>query len=117
MAKYPDLPSFGAWIKNKNNKWLINSNPVKSSSLYNAGLVKGDEIVSIDGVLTNDKLKPEVFLKSRQPGTEAKVIFNRFGTQKQSILTFEKNNSYKTFLKEDVTKAVNKRQNSWLNAK
>jgi len=116
-VKYPDLPSFGAWIKNKNNKWLINSNPIKSSSLYNAGLVKGDEIVSIDGVLTNDRLNPDAFLKSRQPGTEAKVIFNRFGAQKQSTLTFEKNNSYKTFIKEDASKAVIKRQNSWLNAK
>lgn len=117
MAKHPDLPSFGAWIKNKNNKWLVNSNPLKNSSLYNAGLVKGDEIVSIDGVLTNDKLKPEGFLKSKQPGTQVKVIFNRFGIQKQSILTFEKNNSYKTFLKKDVVKEDRKRQNSWLNSK
>ena len=117
MDKYPDLASFGALIKNKNNKWLIASNPLKKSSLYNAGLTKGDEIVSIDGVLTNDRLNPDAFLKSRRPGTDAKVIFNRFGSQRQSVLTFEKNNSYKTFLKKDVTKAVNKRQNSWLNAK
>lgn len=117
MAKHPDLPSFGAWIKNMHNKWLINSNPLKNSSLYNAGLAKGDEIVSIDGVLTNDKLKPEGFLKSKQPGEQVKVIFNRYGEQKQSILTFEKNNSYKTFLKKDIVKETKKRQNSWLNSK
>lgn len=117
MVKDPNSPALGSWIKNKNNKWLISSNPVKNGSLYNAGLVKGDEIVSIDGVLTNDKLSPEDFLRNRQPEAQVKVVFNRFGVQKESVVTLEKNNSYTTFLKEDVTKEIKKRQNSWLDPK
>jgi len=117
MRKHTNEPTLGAWIKNQKNKWRISSNPVKNGSLYHAGLVKGDEIVSIDGVLTNDKLNPNEFIKTRQPETQVKVVYNRFGVQKESIVTLEKNNSYTTFLKNDVTKEIRKRQNSWLDSK
>ena len=86
--QYETLPSFGANIVNKNNKWLVNSNPQKESSFYNAGLSKGDEIISIDGKLTNDKLNPNEFLNSYKAGETVKVVFNRFENQFESEIIF-----------------------------
>ena len=116
-AKYPKTVDLGAWIKNKDNKWLIVSNPLKNSALYNAGLVKGDKVLSIDGKLTNDKNRPSEFFKTYQPGTEVKIVYNRFGNRKETILTLGENKSYKTFLKEDSNKEALKRQKNWLKAK
>ena len=116
-AKYPKKVDLGAWVKNKDNKWLIVSNPVKNGTLYNAGLVKGDKVLSIDGKLTNDKIRPAEFFKTYQPGTEVKVVYNRFGDRKESKLILGENKSYQTFLKEDPSKDALKRQKNWLKAK
>jgi len=116
-AKYPKKVDLGARVKNKDNKWLIVSNPVKNGALYNAGLVKGDKMLSIDGKLTNDKIKPAEFFKTYKPGTEVKVVYNRFGERKETVLSLGENQSYKTFLKEDTTKDALKRQKNWLKAK
>ncbi len=111
---YKEKPDFGAQIQNIDNKWLVSSNPKQGTSLYNAGLSKGDKIVSIDGKLTNNKLKPNGFLAPYKAGDIVKVIFNRFGQQKETELTFTSNLSFKTYLIEDLSKEIQQRQNSWL---
>ncbi|MCP4883777.1 MAG: M61 family metallopeptidase [Flavobacteriales bacterium] len=108
------LPSFGANIVNKNNKWLVNSNPQKESSFYNAGLSKGDEIISIDGKLTNNKLKPNEFLKSYKAGETVKVVFNRFENQYESEIVFMRDPAFKTTLTEKPSKKVQQKQDKWL---
>ena len=111
---YEDRPSLGAQIQQIDNKWLISSNPTQGASLYNAGLSKGDKIVSIDGKLTNNKLKPDVLLNVYKPGESVKVVFNRYGLQKETELTFTKNLSFKTYLTEDPSEKIRQRQNLWL---
>lgn len=112
--KYEQKPSFGASIQNLDNKWLISSNPQSDSSSYNAGLSKGDEIVSIDGKLTNNKLIPNDFFMSYKPGDTVKVVYNRFGQGKETIMVFKKNRSYKTVLEENPEKNNRKRRENWL---
>ena len=111
---YKEKPDFGAQIQNIDNKWLISSNPRQGTSLYNAGLSKGDKIVSIDGKLTNNKLKPNGFLAPYKAGDSVKVVFNRFGQQKETELTLSGNLSFKTYLIEDLSKEIQQRQNLWL---
>lgn len=111
---YEDRPVLGAQIQQIDNKWLISSNPTQGASLYNASLSKGDKIVSIDGRLTNNKLKPDVLLNLYKPGESVKVVFNRYGLQKETELTFTKNLSFKTYLIEDPSEKIRQRQNLWL---
>ena len=112
--QYDDRPSYGAVIENKNNKWLITSNPRQNSSFYNGGLAKGDEIISINGKLTNNKVKPNEFLNAYKVGNSVKVVFNRFENQYKTEITFDKDPSFKTTLIEQISKEVRQRQNSWL---
>lgn len=116
-TKDPKKASLGASIKIENNKWLIDSNPFKNSALYNAGMVKGDHILSIDGKLTNDRLKPDQLLKAYHPGTQVKVVFNRFGETKKATITLDEDQSFKTFLSKNPDGETKKRQNNWLNKK
>lgn len=110
-----DQAHLGAWITNHDNKWLVDSNPDKKGALYDAGIVKGDRIISIDGKLTNNKLKPETLLKSYQPGDTVKVVYNRFGEIRESMLTFVFDPAYQTFLQETPDPKAKKRQDKWLN--
>jgi len=108
------ITSIGANITAIDNKWLISSNPLKESSSYKAGLSKGDKIISIDGKLTNNRVKPDDFLATYQAGDQIEVVFNRFGQNKKTKMTIEKNLSYKTFLEENPEKHVRKRRDNWL---
>ena len=112
--QYEDRPSFGATIENINNKWLISSNPQQNSSLYNGGLSKGDTIISIDGKLTNNKVKPNEFLNTYKVGETVKVVYNRFENQYESEITFIRDPTFKTTLMEETSKEIRQRQNSWL---
>lgn len=111
---YEDGPYFGATLENKNNKWLIGSNPRQNSSLYNAGFSKGDEIISIDGKLTNNKIKPNEFLKAYKVGETVKVVYNRFENQHEAEITFVRDPAFKTALMEETSKEIRQRQNAWL---
>jgi len=112
--KYDQKPSFGARIKNLGNKWLIASNPQNDSSSYKAGLSKGDEIVSIDGKLTNNKLNPNDFFMSYKIGDMVKVVYNRYGIQYKTEMILVENRAYKTLLTQDPPKNISQRQDQWL---
>ncbi len=107
-------PSFGARIQNLDNKWLISSNPQNDSSSYKAALSKGDEIVSIDGKLTNNKLNPNDFFMSYKAGDTVKVVYNRYGIQYKTEMILVENRDYKTLLIQDPTKNMSQRQDEWL---
>ena len=112
--QYDDRPAFGASIQNQKNKWLISSNPLKNSSLYNGGFSKGDEIISIDGKLTNNKIRPHEFLNAYKTGDTVIVVFNRFENQHEAEITFVRDPAFKTSLMKETSKDVRQRQNSWL---
>ena len=115
--KYEQKPNFGAQLQNVNNKWLLSSNPQKGSSSYAAGLSKGDQIVSIDGILTNNKLKSNDFFMRYNAGDIVKVVYNRYGKQYKTDMTFAENKTYDTHLIKDPSKEALNRQNLWLNKK
>ena len=115
--KDPKKVALGAQIKNKDNKWLIVSNPKKNSALYNAGLVKGDHILSIDGKLTNDRSKPDQLLKAYLPGARVNAVFNRFGDTKKATVTLGGDPDFKTFLSQNPSGESKKRQHNWLKKK
>ena len=115
--KYEQKPNFGAQIQNVDNKWLLSSNPQKGSSSYAAGLSKGDQIVSIDGKLTNNKLKPNAFFMTYDAGDLVNIVYNRYGKQHKTEMTFVENKAYDTYLMKAPSKEVLNRQNLWLEKK
>lgn len=112
-----NLPSFGGTVQIKDNKWIINSYPLEKGAFYNAGLSKGDRILSIDGKLTNNKLNPETLLNSYQPGDEVKIVFTRYGQRKEASLVFLNNTNYATSLIPNTGRIEQKNQNRWLSHK
>lgn len=107
----------GAEIIVKDGKWLIATNPKIGSSLYNAGMVKGDRIVSINGKLTHQNTKPKQMMNSFSPGDEIKMVYNRFGDRKEAVLSLQENPSLATTIDPKAEKSLKRKRNEWLEAK
>jgi len=112
--QYVDRPNLGAAIENTDNKWLISTNPQQGTSLYNAGLSKGDKIISIDDKVTNNDLKPTDFLNGYKAGDSVKVTFNRFGKLKETEMILTRNPAFRTHLMQDPSEMTLKKQSAWL---
>jgi predicted metalloprotease with PDZ domain len=105
----------GADLIIKNGIWVVDSNPLKGYASYNSGLSFGDEIISIDGKLIKEEIKQEDLLKIFQPGQSVSIVFNRYGEEKETQLTFDKNPSFTTSLIETVDKKTATQRENWLN--
>ncbi len=107
----------GVDLEIKNDVWVLSSYPLKGYAAYNSGLSYGDEIISVDGKLTNEVSKPEDLLKMFQPKQSVPIVFNRYGEQKETQLTFDENPSFTTSLIETVDKKIITQREYWLNDK
>ena len=111
-----DLKSvyFGANLVKNKKRWVLISNPLQGTSAYNAGLNRGDVIISINDVpLPHDMDKSNYFAQFK-PHQEVKIIFLRNYRQKESYLTFTPNKSFTTSVTESKNKKVLEKRNSWL---
>ncbi len=100
-----------------NTNWKINSNPFKGSAAYIAGLENGDKIISINDVVMTEDIIPKDYLVQFKPNQKVSIVFKRFDDQKETQLTFDKNNSYTTSLLKKVKKKVIAKRGEWLGAK
>jgi len=100
-----------------NDKFVISSNPFKGSAAYKGGLENGDEIISINGIAIAPQTKSADFLAQFKPAQTVSVLFKRFGTEKETQLSFDANASYSTSLIEKVKKKIVIKRGAWLGAK
>jgi len=104
----------GASIRLQSKKWKISSNPFNGKAAYNAKLSFGDEIISIDNKPLTAETNLNEYLAQFKPNQTVKVVFNRYGVQKETNLTFDANPSYSTRLIEEIDKKTKKRRDNWL---
>ncbi len=104
----------GASVSLQNSKWKISSNPFNGKAAYNANLSNGDEIISIDDKALNSETKIDEYLSQFKPDQTVKIVFNRYGLQKETELTFDANPNFSTILMEEIDKKTEKRRNLWL---
>jgi predicted metalloprotease with PDZ domain len=100
-----------------NDLFVISTNPFKGSAAYNAGLENGDEILSMNGIAITPETKPSDYLAQFKPAQTVIVVFNRFGKQKETALTFDADASYSTSLIEKVKKKIEAKRGDWLEPK
>lgn len=95
----------------------VSSNPIVGGAAYKAGLSVGDEFVSINDQLITAETKPSEFFGQFRPNQTVKLIFKRFGKQKETMFTFDSNRDYTTKLQEKVTNREKKSRDNWLGSK
>jgi len=97
----------------------ISGNPKIGSSLYKAGLDKGDTILAINKIKVTNKNDVSSALKNTKIGEETEVLYRRHDVEKTTKLTLQKDNKYliSTIEKEKLSDAVLENRKAWLSGK
>ncbi|WP_340077186.1 M61 family metallopeptidase [Leptobacterium sp. I13] len=105
---------FGAVIKSK----IITKNPKKGTPVYNAGLEKGDLLISFGNTTIYPSTDLDELLERYLPNDEVVIFYNRFGEQRQTKVTLGNNPTYIIKLFEDAglppSKEMLKNRKKWL---
>jgi predicted metalloprotease with PDZ domain len=109
--------SIGAYMTIQNGIATLASNPTEGSAAYQAGLAKGDRIVSLGYKPIAADTDPQKVLKEFKVGETVEVVFERFGKSQKTALTFQADPSYSTSLKAGLSAQVKKKQQEWLGEK
>lgn len=100
--------SFGAYLQNG----LIVENTIMGSSAYLAGLENGDKIIKVGDVLINDSVDLNALLNSYSPNDSLKLVFERFGIQKETTVIMQASTVYNL----ELTADKNGNRKAWLYA-
>lgn len=108
---------FGASVRSDENGTFISRNVARNTPAYSAGLDKGDEIISINGVKLTAENNWEDELKKFNPGDTIDLEYERYGTIKKTKLNLGTDPTYVIELKEDAGKKAGKAIEKWLSGK
>ncbi|MDX1542386.1 MAG: PDZ domain-containing protein [Christiangramia sp.] len=107
---------FGAYLRASEEGLVIAGNPVKSGPAYKAGLDSGDIIINVDGNEVSTVEDFNTVLSSNEDGN-IKVLFRRFGSEKETEVILETDPAYSISLDENASKEALKKRKNWLEPK
>jgi len=114
LSQNTENPFFGADLSWENGKLIISSYPLKNSPFYNAGLTKGDTLISINKVnMFKDFFERYKF----KPDENLTIVFERFGKRNETGVLLTYDPSYSTQLMNTTDDNILKRRKSWLGSK
>jgi predicted metalloprotease with PDZ domain len=117
LTQNEDLVLFGASFDGNG----IVSNTKLGSSLYNAGLEKGDIVLKIGDFALYSDTDIGAILRNFKPGNTVRVVYERFGKTRETSLTFVQNPFYRIALFETVGLRLDdkkkKARTDWLGSK
>lgn len=100
---------------------LVNSEPLAGTPLYEAGLTKGDAIISLGGFRVRGSKEYYWVLRRLKPGQNIKVLFRRDGKVRTVMLQVGANPALDIQLYENrglkVTDEIKKFRKEWLGSK
>ncbi|MAM19820.1 MAG: PDZ domain-containing protein [Christiangramia sp.] len=106
-----DDPYFGARLTTKDSTVYISGNTVKGSPAYEAGLDKGDEIVSVNGKIVTSEEEIQEMMTGNQ---NLKITSRRYGKEQTTELKPGKNPEYTISIDENAKKEAVKKREAWL---
>jgi predicted metalloprotease with PDZ domain len=104
---------FGAFVRDGK----ISSNTSMGSSAYNAGLENGDKIISIGEYTIEKDTDLNTILRNFESGDTAKVVFERFGKRKETLITFMTDNYYTISIDKESGDKAKAMRDDWLSSK
>jgi predicted metalloprotease with PDZ domain len=119
LQQNSSAPTLGVSVSNDiNSIGIIQNNPKIGTSAYEAGLDKGDKIITIDGISLSNETTFKNIVLNHKIGDTIQIVFERLGNQKSTSATLQSNTTYTIalFEKEDKqpSQAILKRRNAWL---
>ena len=101
IKQNPNTPYFGASVSiTDEGKALIRRNTAIGSPAYDAGMVKGDVIISINDLPFNKEQKFSTLIRQFNPGDTLSVKFERFGKEHSTLVKLGASAAYSIQLQE-----------------
>lgn len=122
IKKNPGKTSLGfVRLKFEGDTATLISQPMVESALYEAGLNKGDLILSIDEQAVTSYPELNFIIGTRKIGDEIDISFSHFGKLKQGSFKLKEDNQHKIIPKEKfsikIKEEEEKLREDWLNSK
>ena len=106
------------WFGRTPNNGNITRSTLVGSPAYNAGLEKGDRIISIGDFALGENTPFNNIIANFQPGDTVNVVYERLGNTRTTQLTFLPNTSIENIVfTSEVTDAQLKAREAWLSAR
>jgi predicted metalloprotease with PDZ domain len=109
------------WFGRSPREGKLVRNTIIDSPAYEAGLENGDTIISLGDFVLSDTLSFNDALNNFKPNDKAKVVYERFGEQKETEITFKFNLRYSisVFEANDLVPTETQKVNrdAWLSGK
>jgi predicted metalloprotease with PDZ domain len=113
----PREASIGAALTINSGVAIVASNPTEGGAAYQAGLAKGDRIVSMGYKPIPSGPDTKKLLGEFKVGQTVEVVFERFGKTMKTAVTFQANPAYATTVSTMISEKATKQQQSWLSGK
>lgn len=108
---------FGATVK----EGIITTNPMMDSPAYKAGLEKGDKLLEVGKTNFNSFMNFDDIVNTAKPGSKLDIVYERYGIQKETNVTFQKDPAYTLSLFEEKGMKLSVKQEmareEWLKSK
>lgn len=113
----PKSANIGTYLAIQNGVAVVASNPTEGSAAYQAGLAKGDRIISLGQKTIISDTDVKKLLDGYKVGETVEVLFERFGTSRKTKVTMQADPSYATSLETGLSAKTRQKQAEWLEAK
>ena len=117
LSTNKDRVAFGATVRNQ----MITANATIGLSAYEAGLEKGDKLISIGDVTITETSNINDIISQYKPNDVITVTYERLGEQRKTQLTFKADPTYSIALFEaddtELPEQTKANRDAWLGAK
>ena len=109
-----DKAVLGTAIAIENGVGKLRTNAIVDSPIYDAGINRNDNIISIDGVLLSEVESVDEILSTHKPGDRIEILFNRMGEQFTADVELAEDPTIQTELDQTASSAQLQTRGSWL---
>ena len=110
----PDKAVLGTSIAIENGVGKLRTNAIVDSPVYEAGINRNDEIISIDGVLLSEVESVVEILSNSKPGDRVDIRFNRMGEEYTAEVELAEDPIIETKLDETAGSVERQVRSNWL---
>jgi len=109
-----DKAVLGTSIAIENGVGKLRTNAIVDSPIYDAGINRNDNIISIDGVLISEVESVDEILSTHKPGDRIEILFNRMGEEYTVEVVLAEDPTIQTELDQTASSAQLQTRGSWL---
>ncbi len=113
----PNAPTLNAFIRINNGVGQLAQNAIVGSPLYEAGIEREDQIISINGTKLSDVKNVNEIVSKLKPGAKIPVEINRWGQAMTKTVTLQASKNMRSQWDANANAAAQKRREDWLKKK